>query len=141
MRGKFPVYSRRAGFRLALAKEKATSYSTRARHRHRERRRARKRCLGEKKKKNKKSAAAAKVLLVRENTPPNSSSSCKMVLICFARRRTHRQRLWCFHRFWNDGVPRMHRPRVFPGVSQKLSQGRVLFHRWCYRLFAVQLRV
>ena len=140
MSGKFPVYSRRAGFRLALAKEKATSYSTRARHRHRERRRARKRCLGEKKKKNKKSAAAAKVLLVRENTPPNSSS-CKMVLICFARRRTHRQRLWCFHRFWNDGVPRMHRPRVFPGVSQKLSQGRVLFHRWCYRLFAVQLRV
>lgn len=31
MRGKFPVYSRRAGFRLALAKEKATSCLTRAR--------------------------------------------------------------------------------------------------------------
>jgi hypothetical protein len=33
MRGKFPVYIRRAGFRLALAKEKATSCLTRARAR------------------------------------------------------------------------------------------------------------
>ena len=31
MRGKFSVYIRRAGFRLALAKEKATSCLTRAR--------------------------------------------------------------------------------------------------------------
>jgi len=43
MRGKFSVYIRRAGFRLALAKEKATSCLTRARARHRENERERER--------------------------------------------------------------------------------------------------